>query len=195
MTLKKYHTKRNFSKTPEPRGKKVVRKKLKYVMHKHDASHLHYDLRLAWDGVLKSWAIPKGPSRYPKEKRLAVEVEDHPLQYGSFEGIIPEGEYGGGTVMLWDKGTWEPLNDPKEGLKKGKLIFLLHGEKLKGEWTLVRMASSGSKNQWLLIKKEDKEAKKVGNKALLNTPSVKTGRTLKAIAEKAVKKSVKKKSV
>lgn len=196
MNLKQYRSKRNFTKTPEPNGlkkigQKNISKKLTYIIQKHDASHLHYDLRLAWKGTLKSWAVPKGPSYNPKEKRLAVQVEDHPLAYAKFEGIIPEGEYGGGTVMLWDQGTWEPLDNPDTGLKKGKLTFYLHGEKLKGEWVLLRFKTDESKAQWLLIKKEDEYAKKRGNKRLLASASVKTGRTMKEIA-KSKKKSLEK---
>ena len=133
--LEKYKAKRNFTKTQEP---KPIVKKGKghgYLIQKHAASHLHYDFRLELDGVLKSWAVPKGPSLDPHDKRLAMQVEDHPVDYGSFEGVIPQGEYGGGTVMLWDKGTWEPAGDPGQGLAKGKLVFTLHGEKLHGEWT------------------------------------------------------------
>ncbi len=125
-----------------------------FVVHKHAATHLHYDFRLAWNGVLKSWAIPKGPSLNPAEKRLAIEVEDHPLRYAHFEGVIPEGHYGAGKVEIWDKGTWEPLNDAAEGLREGKLSFRLHGNKLKGEWALVRTAlGSKAQQNWLLIKK------------------------------------------
>jgi DNA ligase D-like protein (predicted 3'-phosphoesterase) len=124
--LEKYKAKRNFTKTPEP--KPLVKKGQGngYLIQKHAASHLHYDFRLELNGVLKSWAVPKGPSLDPNDKRLAMQVEDHPVDYGSFEGIIPQGEYGGGTVMLWDRGTWEPVGDPGQGLAKGKLVFKLH---------------------------------------------------------------------
>jgi bifunctional non-homologous end joining protein LigD len=183
MPLKVYQKKRNFKKTPEPAGKKSTSKKLLYIMHKHDASHLHYDLRLSWQGVLKSWAVPKGPSYDPHEKRLAIEVEDHPLSYASFEGVIPQGEYGGGTVMLWDKGTWEPIEDPAAGLKKGKLIFSLQGKKLKGEWSLIKTALPGAKPSWLLIKKTDEYANAIKDKDLLNTVSVKTGRGMQEIQD------------
>jgi bifunctional non-homologous end joining protein LigD len=187
MPLKSYQQKRQFTKTPEPKGKvgsKNKKQKLIYIIQKHAASHLHYDLRLEWHGVLKSWAVPKGPSYNPKEKRLAVEVEDHPLEYAKFEGVIPAGEYGGGTVMLWDKGTWEPLNDPKIGLAKGKLEFRLHGKKLKGIWALIRTHLKGSKPNWLLIKKKDEYANHMDDKKLLATTSVKTQRTMEEIEGK-----------
>jgi bifunctional non-homologous end joining protein LigD len=131
MSLDRYREKRSFANSPEPQGELEASPAGNlYVIQKHAASHLHYDLRLELDGVLKSWALPKGPSLDPAQKRLAVHVEDHPVEYGSFEGIIPEGEYGGGTVMLWDRGKWEPLGDPREGYAKGDLKFRLHGEKL-----------------------------------------------------------------
>lgn len=158
--LKKYREMRDFSLTREPRGarKSSPSAKLPFVIQKHAATRLHYDFRLGWKGVLKSWAIAKGPSYNPKDKRLAVEVEDHPIEYGGFEGTIPKGQYGGGTVMLWDQGTWEPHGDADEGLRTGRLKFALHGEKLKGNWTLVRMggkAARESKSNWLLIKEHD----------------------------------------
>jgi bifunctional non-homologous end joining protein LigD len=161
--LAKYRAKRDFKLTPEPSGnKKSVRQskrhKLSFVIQKHAATRLHYDFRLEWDGVLKSWAVAKGPSYYPGDKRLAIQVEDHPLDYGGFEGIIPKGQYGGGTVMLWDRGTWGPVGDAAEGLRSGNLKFVLHGEKLHGHWVLVRMAgkfANQSKPSWLLIKEHD----------------------------------------
>src|SRR5271163_3633468 len=130
MGLNEYRQKRDFRKTAEPRGKRSLQSKgkLSFVVQMHDASHLHYDFRLELDGVLKSWAVPKGPDLDPANKRLAMQVEDHPLEYGGFEGIIPEGEYGGGTVMLWDKGVWEPIGDPKKGVREGHLKFNLRGE-------------------------------------------------------------------
>src|SRR5215475_13627572 len=141
MALEEYRHKRDFRRTPEPAGVGRRRRKapaaLSYVIQKHAARRLHYDFRLELDGVLKSWAVPKGPSLDPAEKRLAVEVEDHPIEYGGFDGIIPEGEYGGGTVLLWDRGTWEPLErDPEKALAKGTLKFALHGAKLHGKWML-----------------------------------------------------------
>src|SRR5882757_5896314 len=163
MSLAKYKTKRQFDKTPEPEGKRpgsVPAKKalLKFVVQKHDASHLHYDFRLELDGVLKSWAIPKGPSLNPKDKRLAMQVEDHPLDYGDFEGVIPEG-YGAGIVMLWDRGTWQPeVEDVEAALAKGDLKFKLDGVKLKGSWALVRIGGRGGANDqrsWLLLKHRD----------------------------------------
>jgi len=152
MKLTEYHKKRNFKKTSEPSGEAQANSADNiFVVQKHQASHLHYDFRLAIDGVLKSWAVPKGPSVNPKDKRLAVMTEDHPLEYANFEGVIPEGEYGAGTVEIWDKGTWEPIGDVQTGLKQRKLEFILHGKKLSGTWVLV-----GFKNDpknWLLIKK------------------------------------------
>jgi bifunctional non-homologous end joining protein LigD len=161
MGLREYKRKRDFSNTPEPSGGNAAGGHI-YCIQKHDASHLHYDLRLQLDGVLKSWAVPKGPSLDPHEKRLAVEVEDHPVDYAKFEGTIPKG-YGAGEVLLWDYGTWEPLEDPHKGLKKGHLDFEINGEKLHGRWVLVRTRTKGgkpkSKQQWLLIKRTDSQAK------------------------------------
>src|SRR5260221_9629109 len=139
--LSQYRRKRDFTKTPEPRGgrRKRAAHPLRFVVQKHAARRLHYDFRLEMGGVLKSWAVPKGPSLDPKVKRLAVEVEDHPLDYGDFEGTIPKDQYGGGTVQLWDRGYWIPEGDPYEGLKKGDLKFTLVGERLRGSWVLVRM--------------------------------------------------------
>ncbi len=166
MPLTTYRRKRNFGVTPEPSGtKKPARKgaqQLIYVIQKHRASRLHYDFRLEWDGTLLSWAVPKGPSLDPSVKRLAMQVEDHPIDYATFEGVIPEGEYGGGTVMLWDSGTWEPESeDPAAALKKGELKFTLHGKKLKGSWVLVRTRGFGkpsTRSSWLLIKHRDQFA-------------------------------------
>ncbi len=164
MSLKEYKRKRNFRRTPEPAGKEHHRDKgRQFVIQKHDASRLHYDLRLELDGTLKSWAVPKGPSLDPAVKSLAVHVEDHPLGYASFEGVIPEGEYGGGAVMVWDRGQWEPEGDgdASKDYRSGKLKFRLDGEKLHGSWALVRMggrAGDGGKN-WLLIKHKDDAAK------------------------------------
>src|SRR5215213_8078283 len=138
MSLTEYKRKRDFKKTPEPAGgKKKNATGRQFVIQKHAASRLHYDFRLEHDGTLKSWAVPKGPSLDPSVKSLAVQVEDHPLEYATFEGVIPQGEYGGGTVMVWDRGTWEPEEDAANGFKQGKLKFRLHGEKLHGSWALV----------------------------------------------------------
>ncbi len=156
--LKEYRAKRRFDRTAEPEGKvKPGKAGRLYVIQKHAASRLHYDLRLELDGVLKSWAVPKGPSLNPAEKHLAVQVEDHPVEYGGFEGIIPRDEYGGGTVMLWDTGEWEPLEDPRRGYKDGNLKFRLNGQKLKGRWVLVRMRKKDGEEDknWLLIKEKD----------------------------------------
>src|SRR4051812_11536192 len=143
MGLQNYNAKRDFKITPEPPGKLGTSKKgaLRFLIQKHAASHLHYDFRLELNGVLLSWAVPKGPSLDPADKRLAMHVEDHPLEYGNFEGTIPKGQYGGGTVMLWDNGTWAPIGDPEAGYKKGHLKFELHGKKLSGRWALVRTRS------------------------------------------------------
>ena len=164
MGLKDYRKKRDFKRTPEPAGRIHSQGPQRlYVIQKHAATRLHYDLRLEEAGVLKSWAVPKGPSLDPKEKRLAVQVEDHPIEYGGFEGVIPEGEYGGGRVQVWDRGSWTPEGDPHEGLRKGKLKFHLQGEKLRGGWNLVRMhgragVAEKGKTNWLLIKEADEEA-------------------------------------
>src|SRR6478609_6807151 len=153
MALEEYRRKRDFKKTPEPPGQvSKSGRKLSYLIQKHDATRLHYDFRLELDGVLLSWAVTKGPSLNPADKRLAVRTEDHPLAYGSFEGTIPEGEYGGGTVMLWDTGTWEPVGDPHAGLKKGHLSFTLQGQRLRGRWDLIRMRGDNKRENWLLIK-------------------------------------------
>jgi bifunctional non-homologous end joining protein LigD len=164
MSLTKYRSKRDFSVTEEPKGsgqRNGSPKDLLYVIQKHQASQLHYDFRLEWRGVLLSWAVPKGPSLDPSVKRLAARVEDHPVEYGGFEGTIPEGEYGGGTVMLWDRGTWMPeVPDVDAALSKGELKFTLNGKKLKGSWVLVRTKGYGGskKESWLLIKHRDRYA-------------------------------------
>jgi len=161
MGLEKYREKRDFKITPEPSGKpagKHTKKRLAYVIQKHRATQLHYDFRLEWNGVLLSWAIPKGPSLDPSVKRLAMQVEDHPREYGGFEGVIPEGEYGGGTVMVWDNGTWTPeVEDVGAALSKGDLKFALQGKKLRGSWALIRTRGFGSRadKSWLLIKHRD----------------------------------------
>lgn len=161
MALETYNKKRDFKKTPEPAGKKARTKSgYSFVIQKHAARRLHYDFRLELDGVLLSWAVPKGPSLDPKVKRLAVHVEDHPIEYGKFEGIIPEKQYGAGSVLLWDRGTWTPKGDARKTYEEGHLKFDLHGEKLRGGWTLVRMKGreEGGKENWLLIKERDEEA-------------------------------------
>lgn len=175
--LEEYNKKRNFDKTLEPKGRKEKNsRKLRFVVQHHIARKDHYDLRLEWDGVLKSWAVPKGPSYNPKDKRLAVMVEDHPLSYRNFEGTIPKGEYGAGTVMLWDYGTWEVLDGKKPNFKKGIIKFKLYGKRLKGLWTLVLM----DEDNWLLIK--DKDEFHLYNDILEFNTSVKTGRTMAKIA-------------
>jgi bifunctional non-homologous end joining protein LigD len=185
MTLETYNEKRHFRRTREPRGRvKKTRGGFAYVIQKHAASHLHYDFRLELDGVLLSWAVPKGPSLDPRDKRLAMQVEDHPVEYGGFEGTIPEGEYGGGTVMLWDRGTWEPEGDPRRDYERGRLTFTLHGEKLKGKWHLVRSRGGrGERTPWLLFKGADDEARRSDGKIVDAMPaSVATGRSLDEIA-------------
>ncbi len=164
MPLDEYKKKRRFSVTPEPSGEKTRRRRgkaLGYVIQKHRASHLHYDFRLEWNGTLLSWAVPKGPSLDPSVKRMAMQVEDHPIEYATFEGVIPEGEYGGGTVMVWDSGTWVPeVADVDASLRKGDLKFSLQGKKLRGSWVLVRLRPRGreTKPAWLLIKHRDERA-------------------------------------
>jgi len=186
MALETYNRKRDFSKTTEPRGragrKKIAVSGNSYVIQKHDARRLHYDFRLELDGVLKSWAVTKGPSLIAGEKRLAVQTEDHPLEYGDFEGTIPKGEYGGGTVIVWDKGSWTPLGDPHKGLAKGHLEFELQGKKLGGRWHLIRMAGKPreKRENWLLIKGEDEAARPEGAADILEErpESAKTGRVI-----------------
>src|SRR5213593_388944 len=181
MSLVEY--KRKFSETPEPAGavKSRKAKALSFVIQKHDARRLHYDFRLEMEGVFKSWAVPKGIPTKKGEKRLAMHVEDHPLDYGGFEGTIPEGNYGAGTVMLWDRGTYEAVSgDPLEGYRKGKLHIRLSGEKLKGEWTLVRMRSEDGKEPWLLIKSGE-DMKPIPAKR--DNESVLSGKTMEQIAE------------
>ncbi|MGF6208452.1 DNA ligase D [Pseudomonas frederiksbergensis] len=201
--VSEYTRKRNFEITSEPpeaapakRGKKAA-SALRFVIQKHDARNLHYDFRLELDGTLKSWAVPKGPSLDPTHKRLAVHVEDHPISYGTFEGSIPEGQYGAGDVIVWDHGVWQPIGDPQETYKAGKLKFTLIGEKLSGDWALVRthLRGSGDKEQWLLIKEKDQQARSISEfdvvaelpKSVLSDATVGDKTT-----KKAVKKTVKK---
>src|SRR5579862_1769449 len=189
MPLEKYKEKRTFDKTPEPVGGKGKGSDLIFVIQKHAASRLHYDFRLEMDGVLKSWAVPKGPSTDPAVKHLAMMVEDHPYDYKDFEGIIPEGNYGAGTVIIWDQGTYEPLEKTKskkeaekillKQLQTGSLKFSLHGKKLKGEFALVKTKGFGE-NSWLLIKHRDKYASE--SDITLKNKSVVSGKTLEKIA-------------
>lgn len=181
MTIDTYRTRRDFARTPEPAGEPHAPGGHFYVVQKHAATNLHYDFRIEIDGVLKSWAVPKGPSLDPSDKRLAVHVEDHPVEYGSFEGTIPRDVYGGGTVMLWDRGWWEPEGEARRGYDKGHLTFRLHGEKLRGGWTLRRM---GDGENWLLIKRRDDYARHRHRFDILEhrPRSVTTGRTIDEIA-------------
>jgi len=189
--LTEYKRKRDFSRTAEPSGKTVkrgTRRKLRFVVQKHAASHLHFDFRLELDGVMKSWAVPKGPSYDPSVRRLAMEVEDHPIEYNSFEGTIPKGQYGGGTVMLWDRGTYEAEDGGgedalRDGYERGDLKFVLHGERLQGGWVLVRIrrAESG-RRQWLLIKHRDEMATSKFDVVAEVETSVTSGRTMEEIA-------------
>ena len=181
--LAEYTRKRRFDVTPEPAGKpgRARKKVLEFVVQKHRASRLHYDFRLEHDGVMLSWAVPKGPSLDPANKRFAMQTEDHPIEYNQFEGVIPEGEYGGGTVMIWDRGTWEPeVNDVDAALAKGDLKFTLRGKKLRGSWVLVRMRP----RQWLLIKHRDHEASKT-DLTTAKPRSAVSRRTLAGIARRA----------
>ena len=196
--LSTYRQKRDFSVTAEPRGRvgKVRGKARKFVIQRHDATRLHYDLRLELDGVYKSWAVTKPPSLDPAVKRLAVEVEDHPLEYGTFEGTIPEGEYGGGTVQLWDRGSWKQQADSsaKRDLERGHLTFELEGKRMKGGWALIRLRDRHDRlgrkvrHNWLLIKERDQAAQPGDADALAKeVTSVKTGRTLDEIASRSRK--------
>jgi bifunctional non-homologous end joining protein LigD len=188
MGLELYRSKRNFRTTPEPAGRVARRRPRapRFVIQKHAASHLHYDFRLELNGVLLSWAVPKGPSLDPRDKRLAMHVEDHPLEYGDFEGVIPPKQYGSGTVLLWDRGYWEPEGDAEAGYRAGKLKFQLHGEKLRGGWILVRSHGGkyGGERSWLLIKEKDAEARSGADARIVDTEpdSVASGRSLEAIA-------------
>ena len=181
--LAEYNRKRRFDVTPEPAGKRGPARKqaLEFVIQKHRASRLHYDFRLEHDGVMLSWAVPKGPSLDPSNKRFAMQTEDHPIEYNQFEGVIPEGEYGGGTVMIWDRGTWEPeVEDVEQALAKGDLKFMLNGKKLRGSWVLVRMRP----RQWLLIKHRDNVASTIDITAQKARSAV-SRRTLAGIARAA----------
>src|SRR5664279_5335560 len=189
MSLATDRANRNFAATPEPKGRKAPKTGASFVVQKHDARRLHYDFRLELDGALKSWAVTRGPSLVPGEKRLAVHVEDHPLEYGDFEGTIPKGEYGGGTVIVWDRGTWTPIGDAHKGYAKGHLDFDLRGEKLGGHWHLVRMHGRPleKRENWLLIKGDDEFARPKGSDDILEErpESVKTGREVAEVAGEA----------
>jgi bifunctional non-homologous end joining protein LigD len=187
--LAEYRRKRDFTRTREPAGgKPAARTRLTFVIQKHAASRLHFDLRLELDGVMKSWAVPKGPSLDPTVKRLAMQVEDHPIEYNKFEGTIPKGEYGGGTVMLWDRGTYTaPGDDPdpeatlRRGYEKGDFKFELHGKRLHGSWVLVRIRRDEERRQWLLIKHRDEFAEEGADIVAEEQTSVATGRTMQEI--------------
>jgi bifunctional non-homologous end joining protein LigD len=183
MALEDYKKKRDFTRTPEPPGEERPAGGFSYCIQKHAASRLHYDFRLELDGVLLSWAVPKGPSLDPRDKRLAMRVEDHPVEYGSFEGVIPEGEYGAGAVVLWDRGTWTPVVDPSLALKKGELKFELHGEKLAGKWALVKIKGDDPK-AWLLVKDKDEHAREAAELDIVSArpESVRSGRGLAEVA-------------
>ncbi|WP_067076647.1 DNA polymerase ligase N-terminal domain-containing protein [Methanoculleus horonobensis] len=189
-TLEEYHDRRDFSRTPEPRGEQdAVGARPRFVIQKHDATTLHYDFRLEADGVLKSWAVPKGPSMSPKEKRLAVPTEDHPLDYAGFEGVIPEGSYGAGTVLVWDRGTYQNLTEKvgkrievAEAIRRGHVSFRLEGEKLRGGYALTRFRT-GKGEAWLLVKMDDAEADPGRNPVVTEPRSVVSGRSLNEIAE------------
>src|SRR3954467_4431174 len=188
LDIETYNKKRDFSKTKEPPGRKLKGEGDSFVVQKHDASRLHWDFRLELDGVLKSWAVPKGPSLDPGQNRLAMRTEDHPLDYGTFEGTIPKGEYGGGTVMLWDQGRWvpEPSKDPSKTIEEGHLHFTLEGERMKGEWVMFRLKPRpGEKAEpWMLKKVTDDFADPADGDALVDNcvTSVTTGRTMAEIA-------------
>jgi bifunctional non-homologous end joining protein LigD len=189
-SLALYNAKRDFSKTAEPEGQtKKTGRQLRFVIQKHAASHLHFDFRLELDGVMKSWAVPKGPSYDPTVKRLAMQVEDHPIEYNKFEGTIPQGQYGGGTVMIWDRGTYEPESGGgadalREGYKRGDLKIRMHGERMQGGWVLVRTRRDDrGKAQWLLIKHRDQLAMEGADIVAAVQTSVVTGRTMEEIAK------------
>jgi bifunctional non-homologous end joining protein LigD len=200
MALKDYWAKRDFKTTPEPKGRKAKSSIAPvFVIQKHAARRLHYDLRLEMDGVLKSWAVTRGPSLVPGEKRLSVHVEDHPMDYGDFEGTIPEGQYGAGTVIVWDRGTWTPVSDAKKGYAKGHLEFELEGEKLTGRWHLIRMRGKAreKRENWLLIKGEDSSARSAQDPDILveRPESAKTGRVIEEVAGAKARKPRTRKAV
>ena len=184
MDIEEYRGKRDFEKTPEPRGRKKAQPANSFVVQKHQARHLHYDFRLEMDGVLKSWAIPKGPSLDPSDKRLAIQVEDHPVEYRDFEGVIPAGEYGTGVVIIWDFGTYDSPRgeDIGEGLKEGVIKFHLDGQKLKGGFVLIRTTYQRSTKNWLLIKEKDKHAREGLNITKEWCNSAYSGKSLEEIA-------------
>jgi len=183
VALEEYNRKRDFKKTREPPGevKRSAAGDL-FVIQKHAASRLHYDFRLELDGVLLSWSVPRGPSLSPRDRRLAVRTEDHPLDYADFEGVIPQGEYGGGTVVVCDRGTWQPEGDARDGMAKGKLTFALHGEKLHGRWHLVRTRGGDRAENWLLFKSRDDDASDRIDIVASQPVSVLSGRTVEQIA-------------
>ena len=184
--LARYNAKRDFAKTAEPAGTLAPGNGNSFIVQKHDATRLHWDFRLEADGVLKSWAVTRGPSLDPDEKRLAVRTEDHPLSYATFEGTIPEGEYGGGTVMLWDRGTWAPVaGKSAKDIDKGHLHFVLDGERMKGEWLLIRLKPRGKEKRenWLLRKIDDAHAGGTDPLVEEGLTSVATGRTMAEIAD------------
>jgi bifunctional non-homologous end joining protein LigD len=184
--LAKYRSMRDFTKTAEPSGARARKHAgMSFVIQQHAARRMHYDFRLELDGVLLSWSVPKGPSLSPSDKRLAVRTEDHPLDYAGFEGIIPPGQYGGGTVSVWDRGTWEPEGDPREAVRKGRLTFTLHGEKLHGRWHLIRTKGDDKHDNWLLFKSRDEAANENEDIVTKRPESVITGRTLEEIANDA----------
>ncbi len=181
-SLAAYRKKRNFDRTAEPMGDGAAASGALYVIQKHAARRLHYDLRLELGGVLKSWAVTRGPSLVPTEKRLAVEVEDHPIDYATFEGEIPAGEYGGGSVIVWDQGSWSAVGDAEKGLAKGHLEFTIAGEKLSGRWHLIRLKGrkAETRTNWLLVKAEDEQARTAADPDILDErpESVKSGQLL-----------------
>ena len=193
--LKEYTQKRDFQKTAEPKADLIIapkKSRLKFAIQHHIAHRDHFDFRLEWHGVLLSWAVPKGPSFNPRDKRLAIQVEDHPLDYRNFEGTIPKGEYGGGTVMLWDEGTWSPLLDVKKMLNEGVIKFNLNGKRLQGSWALIKLKDNENENEnnWILLKENDEFAKKVAGISDFST-SIKTGRTMQEIENHIKKKIIK----
>jgi bifunctional non-homologous end joining protein LigD len=194
--LKKYNEKRDFGITAEPKGKvgKRAKTNLRFVIQLHEAARIHYDFRLEWHGVMKSWAITKGPSYDPADKRLAVRTEDHPMDYNDFEGVIPDKQYGAGPVMIWDKGTWMPEDDPDKMEKEGRITFTIEGSRMKGQWHLIRMRTPDKRENWLLIKsKDDFTLNKTKNADFLKreNTSIVTGRTMDEIRKAGLGKTTK----